>query len=87
MKLSDKYKIETVDELNVCIMRYKPPGLNPRTKKPGKEGKWLPLSYHPNLEKAFESLVDYEINKTGLTDIESVVNKIKELKKFIKERC
>lgn len=84
MKLNDKYKIEAVDHLNVCIMEYKEPGLNPKTKLPGKEGKWVPLSYHPNLEKAYESLVDHEINKTQLTDVESVVNKIKELKEFIK---
>lgn len=85
MKLSDKYKIQAIDYMNVTLMEYREPGVHPVTKIKAKEGKWVTVSYHPNLEKAYESLVDKEINETGLSDIKSVVDKIQELKNYIKD--
>lgn len=85
MKLSDKYKIEAVDYMNVTVMEYKEPGVHPVTKIKAKEGKWVNVSFHPTIEKAYEWLVDKEINETGLSDIKSVVDKIQELKNYIKD--
>lgn len=76
MKISEKYKIES-DELNIIVKeRY-------RSKKG--ELQWKSISYHPNLEMAYKSLIEREINGTGMKDVETVVAKIKELEEFLKE--
>lgn len=81
MKLSEKYKLESTDLMNVTLFE----------KYIGKEGKnkgvelWKPISYHPNFEAAFKHLVDREILGTGLNRFEEIDKKILELKEFKKE--
>ncbi len=80
MTINEKYKIES-DEMNVTLYeKY----ISKEGKNEGKP-QWKPVSYHGNLEMALKSLVDKEINGTGLKDIETVVAKIQELKSFIEE--
>lgn len=76
MKISEKYKIES-DELNVIVKE--------RYITKSKETQWKSISYHPNLEMAYKSLIEKEINGTGMKDVETVVTKIKELEEFLKE--
>jgi len=86
--LNDKYRIETLDILNVVVKeRYTP---KPKEDEDGKiievfEDQWKTISYHPNLELAFKSIVDSEINLTASSGLEAVVEKIKELKDFKKK--
>lgn len=81
--LNDKYRIETSDPLNVVVKeRY-----TPKPKEDGKiievfEDQWKTISYHPNLELAFKSIVDREINITASSGLEAVIEKIGELKQF-----
>ncbi|MGL4107247.1 hypothetical protein [Clostridium sp. LP20] len=82
LTINDKYKVES-EESNVIIYEKRIPKVN-EGEEP-KEPKWLPISYHPNLEMAYRSLMTKEINGTGLKDIETVLDKISELKSFIKE--
>lgn len=82
--LNDKYRIETLDPLNVVVKeRYTP---KPK-EEDGKiievfEDQWKTISYHPNLELAFKSIVDKEINITASSGLASVIKKIEELKQF-----
>jgi len=84
--LNDKYRIETSDPLNVVVKeRYTP---KPK-EEDGKivevfEAQWKTIIYHPNLELAFKSIVDREINITASSGLEAVVEKIEELKSFKK---
>lgn len=81
MKINEKYKLESTDLMNVTLFE----------KYTGEEGKnkgkelWKPISYHPNFEAAFKSLVDREILSTGLESFEEIEKKIVELKEFKKE--
>jgi len=80
VNIGDKYKIES-DELNVALYeKY----ISKEGKNKGKP-QWKPVSYHGNVESALKSLVDKEINGTGLRDIKTVVTKVEELKKLISE--
>lgn len=82
IQINDKYKIDTVDELNVAVKEvvfdkdgnqvFEEDGL-PRYKISG---------YLPNIEKAWNWIVTKEINVTIGSGLESVVQKIEELKKF-----
>lgn len=82
MKLNEKYKIEA-EELNVIIYELRTP--KAKEDEDPKEPKWVPISYHATVEQAYNSIVNKEINRTGLNDLEVVVNKIKDLKKFVRE--
>lgn len=77
MKINEKYKLESTDLMNVTIYEQ-------YINKKG-EPSWKPISYHPNFEAAFKSLVDREILSTGLESFEEIEKKIVELKEFKKE--
>lgn len=80
ISLSEKYKIETADPLNVVVKeKYIP---KPKGNGEIVEPQWKTISYHPNLELAFKSIVDREINITAIKGLESVIKKIEELKSF-----
>lgn len=80
MNIGEKYKIES-DEMNVVLYeKY----ISEKGKNQGKP-QWKPVSYHRNVEKALESLVDKEINGTCLEDLKTVVTKVTELKELISE--
>ena len=85
--LNDKYRIETSDPLNVVVKeRYTP---KPKEDEDGNivevfEDQWKTISYHPNLELAFKSIVDSEINITVSSGLDAVITKIEELKSFKK---
>lgn len=80
MKISDKYEVKA-DELNV-IVREK---FIPKKGKKAGIPQWRPISFHANIEQALNSIVDKEINGTGLEDFKTVVDKVKALREFIKE--
>lgn len=80
MKISDKYEVKA-DELNV-IVREK---FIPQKGKKAGVAQWRPISFHATVEQALNSIVDKEINGTGIEDFKTVVNKVKELRAFIKE--
>lgn len=82
IRINDKYKIIS-EPLNVVIMEQRIP-----KKIEGQEEKepiWVAISWHPTIEMALKSLINREINGTGLKDLESVNEKIIELKSLIEE--
>lgn len=80
MKINENYKIKS-DENNVIICeKYIPKEGN----NVGKE-QWRPMSFYPNLEFAYRHLLELEINKTELKDIETVLKAISDVKSFIRE--
>ena len=88
--VTDKYKIDTLDVLNVVVkQKYIPKevikdGEGNITNTLDKEPQWKVISYHPSLEYAFKSIVDTEVNLTVKNGIEKVIKKIEELKSFKK---
>lgn len=80
MKINENYKIKS-DENNVIICeKYIPK----EGKNAGNE-QWRPMSFHTNLEFAYRHLLELEINKTELKDIETVLKAISDVKSFIRE--
>lgn len=77
MKINETYKIEAIDERNVCVMEYKVPKPVPGGKD--KKPYWKTEGYYPNIEFALKSLITKEINGTGIKGLRTVVAKIKEL--------
>ena len=72
--VNNKYIIKTYDIRNVMVQeKY--------INKAGEEA-WKPISYHANLEQAFGSIVDREINLTVSNGLDEVIKKIEELKSF-----
>ena len=80
MKINNNYEIES-DELNVIVKEK----FIPQKGKKAGIPQWRPVSFHATVEQALNSIVDKEINGTGLEDFKTVVNKVKELRAFIKE--
>lgn len=80
MKINNNYKIES-DELNVIVKEK----FIPQKGKKAGIPQWRPVSFHATVEQALNSIVDKEINGTGIEDFKTVVNKVKELRAFIKE--
>lgn len=79
MKISDNYKIEGLDPLNaVVLQKY----TTKATEERSAEEKWKIISYHPNIEAAFKSLVDRVINESGIKNFDSLMKTIEELKIF-----
>lgn len=80
MKINEKYKIKS-DENNVIICeKYIPK----EGKNAGNE-QWRPISFHPNLEFAYKHLLELEVNRSELNELETVLNAISDVKSFIKE--
>ena len=87
IQLNDKYKIDTIDELNVAVKEI----------VIGKDGKqvfendgsprYKVTGYFPNIEKAWNWIITKEINVTVKNGPQAVIKKIEELKSYIKERC
>lgn len=75
--INEKYRIETYDVKNVMV---KEKYLTKATKDNPSEEAWRIISYHANIEQAFKSIVDKEINMTINEGLEAVVKKIEELK-------
>lgn len=74
MLLSENWKIES-DELNITLYeRF--------INKSGKEY-WRPHSYYSSIGDALKGLVNIEVNRTGLKNVEIVVAKIRELHQLI----
>lgn len=85
---NDKYRIESYDVFNIVVKeKYIPKEIIKNDqgeviKTIEKEPQWKIISYHENIEQAFKSIVDREINMTVNEGLEAVVKKIKELKSF-----
>lgn len=96
--MEDKYIIKSFDELNVVVQerfekkeKIKKIVINEEGNEAEKT-EWIgtgifeykSVSYHPNIEKAYNWIIDKEINSSYLEDIKEVVNKINELKENMK---
>ena len=88
IQISDKYKIDTLDVLNVVVKELYTP-IKPIKDKDGNtigedpgEPKWRAISYHANIAQAFQSICDREINLCIKDGIEKVIDMIKNLKDF-----
>lgn len=80
IQVTDKYKIDTYDYMNVVVKeKYLPKATEDN---PNPQTQWKVISYHPSIEYAFKSICDKEINSTVKNGIEAVIQKIRELKKF-----
>lgn len=88
IRVEDRYKIETYDALNVVVKEQYTPKQAIKDDEGNiiqtveKEVQWRAISYHANLEQAFRSIVDKEINMTVSDGLEAVIDKIDELKSF-----
>jgi hypothetical protein len=86
--VNDKYTIESYDVFNIVVKeKYIPKEIIKNdqgevVKTIEKEPQWKIISYHENIEQAFKSIVDREINMTVNEGLEAVVKRIKELKSF-----
>ena len=75
MLIGKNIKVET-DEMNVTLFRRHV------AKKTGKE-RWKALTYHATVRDALNELVRMKVNKTGLKDVQTVVDKLDEVKNVI----
>lgn len=79
--LNEKYILDTLDDLNVIL---KEKYMSKPDESGNTEERFKTISYHPNIELAFKSLVDREINMTCSKGIKEIAQKIEELKDFKK---
>ncbi len=86
MLIGDMYKLES-DEMNVTLFQKKLITGTGRGRRPTKkaigEVYWIPTNYFSTPKSALEFIVNNEICKTGLRDLETVVKKEDELYKLI----
>lgn len=75
MLIGKNWKIES-DELNVTLYE------RITKKKDGKEY-WKPHSYYSSVSNCLKSLVNIQVNKTGLKDLETVKKEIEGLHQLI----
>jgi len=75
MLIGDNWKVES-DELNITLCKK---GIN---KKTG-EDYWRAHSYYSSISNALKGIIDLGIRDTGLEDLETVLQKIEELKNLI----
>lgn len=80
MVINDEYQIVS-DPLN-WILQKKVKGRGSDSKDT--ECKYRDVGYFPNPNMALKYMIDSEIRGTGLEDFETVINKIEELHKIIK---
>ena len=79
----DKYAIET-DALNVTVYEISEVK-DKESKNFGKETKKA-IGYFSTMHQAYKFIVDREVRVTGLTDLDTVMEKMKELFRYIEER-
>ena len=85
--MNGKYIIKSLDELNVQVLEKF------EKKIKNEEGKYIGsgkfdykvISYHPNLEKAYNWIIDKEINISNIEELSDVIETIKKLKVFVRE--
>ena len=80
MIINDKYKVEAIDDRNVCLLKKR---IGKEDTKRAGEIIWEPVAYCKNVIDALKTLIDKETNGTGIIELETVVNKINELRKDI----
>ena len=83
MKINEKYSIES-DVLNVTVYEHsivKEKG----SESFGKEVK-KPVGYLTTIDQAFKFLIDREVKGTGMKELNTIMNKITELRSDI-DRC
>jgi hypothetical protein len=77
MLVGKNWKLES-DELNVTLYQ--------RFERKGDASVyWRPHSYYSNISSALHGLVDIEVSRTGFKDVETVIEKIKELHQIIED--
>jgi len=74
MKINKDYRLES-DELNVTLYKR---GVYKKGEHTGEEF-WTAVGFWGTPEAALKGMVNLEIKGTGMTDLETVVNKINEL--------
>ena len=76
----DIYKIDTYDSLNLVVKKKITPKAT--DEKPNPEPVWKVISYHPNLESSFKSIVDDEVILSASSGIDKIMKTLQELKDF-----
>ena len=77
MNIGKNWKIES-DELNVTLYQ--------RFVRKGNTGEyWRPHSYYSTVRNVLQALVDIEVNRTGLKDLEAIDKRINEIHAWISE--
>jgi len=79
MLIGDNWKIES-DELNVILYKK-------YIHKKTSEEYWRACNFYSSVANALAGLIDLEIQGTGLKDLETVNQKIEELKSLILANC
>lgn len=80
MLKQDINNIDTYDSLNLVVKKKMTPKAT--DEKPNPEPVWKVISYHPNLESAFKSIVDYEVILSASSGIDKIMKTLQELKDF-----
>jgi len=75
MLINENWKIES-DELNVTLYQK-------FTRRGNNAEYWRPHRYYSSVSEALKGLVDIEINRTGLKDLEAVNKRINEVHDWI----
>ena len=83
MKINEKYSIES-DALNVTVYEHSIVK-EEESENFGKEVK-KPVGYLTTIDQAFKFLIDREVKGTGMKELNTIMNKIIELRSDI-ERC
>ena len=83
MKINEKYSIES-DVLNVTVYEHSIVK-EEESENFGKEVK-KPVGYLTTIDQAFKFLIDREVKGTGMKELNTIMNKITELRSDI-ERC
>ena len=83
MKINEKYSIES-DVLNVTVYEHSIVK-EEESENFGKEVK-KPVGYLTTIDQAFKFLIDREVKGTGMKELNTIMNKIIELRSDI-ERC
>ncbi len=84
MEIGKRFKI-TSDELNVTLYEKVKKTYKKGEKKGQTELVWQVLGYYSSVANALIGLVNLEVNKTGLKELETIVKRIDGLEKMIKE--
>lgn len=80
MKISNRYKIESDDVSITLYESY----IGKKGKSEGEE-QWKAIGWFSTFKGVMSKLIDLEVKKTELKDLETIIEKIDELKNMISE--
>lgn len=81
MRINEDYRILAEDKMNIQLQRRKVVQ-DKQSKNYGKET-WTTQAYCCSFKSALKTFLDWEVNETGLKDLETIINKIEEVQRSI----